>query len=311
MSNSAPFFKAHLSNFQKYGCDAAVLLGHMSAQIAWHGKGVWFHSVRALAEELGLTPKKVRTALAKLVDAGELRVQKAAGPNNTCGYRLGQSTAEQVVAQGKPSATVGQTGCFSRANRFIPQGKPNKKEIKRKKSMQEEMPACSSSIDRDCQELVEAIRPLQLNDRDTLSLAKEAKVGGVTAHELNDLVADVQRKNAANPGGLLRVKLRGSDVQRLRNKRSSHDEADVRRRIEANAELLIAQLESKFGSGAANGLGLDRKTGTWTVFSGHTFNLTMSPQAVLEQINCYQPAPRFFPSTSFRQYDKSSQWTSN
>jgi len=286
MSNSAPFFKAYLSNFQKYGCDAAVLLGHMTAQIAWHEQhhrqGAWYHSTRAIADELGMTRKRVRTALTKLTDAGELRIEKGVGPNRTDGFRLGQP----VVPVGPVVATqVGPVG-----QRVGPVGQPNKQERKRKKSMHREMPACSSSIDRDCKELVEAIQPLELNDRDTLSLAKVAKAGGVTAQELNELVADVQSKNPMNAGGLLRVKLRGSDVQRLRSKQAEAHEADVRRRIEANADLLVDRLQQRFGVGAHFMAELDRKSGTYRLPSGHTFNLKVNSEVLVGQINSYKPS---------------------
>ena len=144
-------------------------------------------------------------------------------------------------------------------------------------------------LEKEVIELVEAIRPLALNDHDTSSLAKDAAQRGVTPKELQHLVTDVQTKNPGNPGGLLRRKLQAGDVERLRAKKKSLHEADVRRRMEANAQLLIQQLEQKYGYGAANGWGLDRKTGTWTLRNGQQFHLNTTEDMVINQIKNYHP----------------------
>lgn len=284
MTNGASFFKAYLSNFQKYGCDAAVLLGHMTAQIAWHEQqhrqGAWFHSIRVLAEELGLTPKKVRTALAKLVDAGQVRVEKGVGPNNTYGYRLGQSTADQVVPQVKPSAAVGQTGCSSRANRFIPQGKPIKLDRKSKKeSMQacKEMPACRSyeknpttskhPANPSQREVVVILESAGLDGASVRSLARVCEGKGVCPAELRWMIGDLEsrrRHPVKSLGALLRTRIEDDDFLQVREQladRERQQKAEQHRQatewIRERKVLLQQRIVSLMGTGFYDELQLE------------------------------------------------------
>ena len=278
------FYKLRPEIIQQVGCLAASLLAFLEHKIDFHGRthsGAWYHSQTRIAAELGMTPWQVRQSLKILVESGLLKVTKNAGPNRTDGFECVRGTRGEHAPVRDIHTPVRDI------HTPIKLDKTNKKE-----SMQacKEMPACSSSIDWDCQELVEAIRPLELNDRDNLSLAKEAKAGSVTVQELTELVADVQSKNPKNPGGLLRVKLRGSDVQRLRSKQTEAHEADVRRRIEANADLLVDRLQQRFGVGAHFMAELDRKSGTYRLRSGHTFNLKVNSEVLVGQINSYKPS---------------------
>lgn len=247
------------------------------------GQKSFYHSRTAIAEATGLTLDQVRTALDKLIGAGLITKKAERG---VCGSRVWEVVEFPTSSVGKNPQLVGEESPASRGK--IPTHKALEKS--NRKSMHREMPACSS-FEKECPELVElveAIRPLEESEHNTRSLAQDAKQRGVTPGELRDLVAEVLKKNPRNRGGLLRRMLQAGDVERLRAEKTARHEADVRRRIEANADLVMDRLQQKYGATVYAHAVLNRTTGTYQLRSGHIFNLKVSPEVLVSEINQFK-----------------------
>lgn len=278
MDTSQPFVAVTLEAMAKYGLEAATLLAYITQNINYHerhSKQAWYHSERALAEKLGLGRNRVRRALDRLIAAGELAVEKGVGPNRTDGWR--------VVHQQPPVVSCSPP--------VVSCSPPTKKETNnKKKSMHREMPACSS-FEKECPELLGAIRPLEESGHNTLSLARDAKQRGVTAEELQQLVAEVLKKSPKNRGGLLRRMLQAGDHERLRAEKTARHEEDVRRRIRVNAEMTLAELQRRRASPSVISYGLDLKNGLWRT-GADWIDLKTGSEGVLNQLNKIYPTQR-------------------
>ena len=166
--------------------------------------------------------------------------------------------------------------------------------------MHREMPACSS-FEKECPELVElveAIRPLEESEHNTVSLAKDAKQRGVTPGELQQLVAEVLKKARTTRGGLLRRMLQAGDVERLRAEKTARHEADVRRRIEESLQQNIDFARDATHRSPNRELGfiwVDDSTNTCYIGpnTAYGFDLAQPQKLFQEKINSFMQRGRF------------------
>ena len=114
-------FDQALSDFQKavtanLGGNAWIVLQFLHRKDRYYrsvGKTSFYHSYQAIADATGLSPKQVRTALSKLIDAGMVTKQPNKG---VCGTNVwtvvefpsGQKEVRADAQKGKPVCPKGQ-----------------------------------------------------------------------------------------------------------------------------------------------------------------------------------------------------------
>lgn len=237
MDSAKPFVAVTFETIAKYGLEAATLLAFITQNINYHerhSKQAWYHSERALAEKLGLGRNRVRRALDRLIEAGELMVEKGAGPNRTDGWR---------VARDKPQVVPGSPPTKKEENKNV-----NSKQAYRK------MPACSlekkieslSSPPTDPRhhEFLASLKDAGIEGGSARSLAACCVEKGVTLAELQWLIVGLQRRQrhpAKSLGAVLRTRLNDNDHLLVREQLAEREQ----RRAEEKQQQSINWLYKK------------------------------------------------------------------
>lgn len=293
MSNSA-FFEFKLAVVSNCGPGAWQVLEYMHRKHEYYrgqGRDSFYHSRQAISNSTGMSVQQVRTALAKLINAGMVTKLTRRGACGTCCWLVVEFPRDQLVAE--PPAIRQPSGCDQPASWL---GSTSHKYIYKSNSKcMQGMPACSSKnqkqlIDPEPEQKpwFDALDSGRIQPHSRGLLAALAIEKGATPEELKELVGQASGEAVLNPGGYLRHLLTTDALEKLRTGRMASQRAAAQGELRKNADLCRELLQALGVDGMDLGYGFDPIKGVWKLLR-QEIDLKVGPYGIKEQLKALYP----------------------